>query len=103
MAGRSDILGLAAFRGTVRKTMNGSGPQDSCLGTRQRVRRERACPPAGDGVGGRERPRGVGRVDLYSVMCVSDRVRALEWFGVFFGRSADEVIGGEHLWQVGEN
>jgi catechol 2,3-dioxygenase-like lactoylglutathione lyase family enzyme len=40
-------------------------------------------------------------VDLYSVMCVSDRTRALEWFGVFFGRPADEVIGDEHLWQVG--
>jgi hypothetical protein len=34
-------------------------------------------------------------VDLYSIMCVSDRGRALDWFGVFFGRSADEVIGEE--------
>jgi catechol 2,3-dioxygenase-like lactoylglutathione lyase family enzyme len=42
-------------------------------------------------------------VDLYSIMCVSDRDRALGWFGVFFGRSADEVIGEEHLWQVGAN
>ena len=42
-------------------------------------------------------------MDLYSVMCVSDRAKALEWFGVFFGRSADEVIGDEYLWQVGEN
>ncbi len=42
-------------------------------------------------------------VDLYSVMCVRDRARALEWFGVFFGRPADEVIGEEHLWQVGAN
>jgi len=42
-------------------------------------------------------------MDLYSVMCVSDRVKALEWFGVFFGRPADEVIGAEHLWQIGEN
>jgi hypothetical protein len=45
----------------------------------------------------------VDRVDLHSVMCVSDLVRALEWYGVFFGRAADEVVGEEHLWQVGEN
>jgi hypothetical protein len=42
-------------------------------------------------------------VDLYSIMCVSDRAKALQWYGVFFGRAADEVIGEEHLWQVGEN
>jgi catechol 2,3-dioxygenase-like lactoylglutathione lyase family enzyme len=42
-------------------------------------------------------------VDLYSVMPVSDRTKALEWFGAFFGRPADEVIGDEHLWQVGAN
>ncbi len=42
-------------------------------------------------------------MDLYSVMCVSDRAKSLEWFGVFFGRPADEVIGEEHLWQIGEN
>ena len=42
-------------------------------------------------------------MDLYSIMCVSDRTKALEWFGAFFGRPADEVIGEEHLWQVGEN
>ncbi|TDC09157.1 VOC family protein, partial [Nonomuraea longispora] len=42
-------------------------------------------------------------MDLYSVMPVSDLTKALEWLGVFFGRPADEVIGGEHLWQVGEN
>ncbi|KAB2349991.1 VOC family protein [Actinomadura rudentiformis] len=42
-------------------------------------------------------------MDLYSVMSVSDRTKALEWYGVFFGRPADEVIGEEHLWQVGEN
>ncbi|WP_260478791.1 VOC family protein [Kibdelosporangium aridum] len=34
---------------------------------------------------------------------VSDRAKALEWFEVFFGRPADEVIGEEYLWQVGEN
>lgn len=42
-------------------------------------------------------------MDMHSVMCVSDRARSLEWYGVFFGREADEVIGEEHLWQVGEN
>ena len=42
-------------------------------------------------------------MDLYSIMCVSDRARALQWYGVLFGRAADEVIGEEYLWQVGEN
>ncbi|MCX2949006.1 VOC family protein [Lentzea sp. NEAU-D7] len=42
-------------------------------------------------------------MDLHSVMCVSDLARSLEWYGVFFGREADEIIGDEHLWQVGEN
>lgn len=42
-------------------------------------------------------------MDLYSVMCVRDRAKAVEWYGVFFGRPADEVIGEEYLWQVGEN
>ncbi|HUQ56108.1 VOC family protein [Lentzea sp.] len=40
---------------------------------------------------------------MHSVMCVSDLDRSLEWYGVFLGRAADEVIGEEHLWQVGEN
>ena len=42
-------------------------------------------------------------MDLYSVMCVRDRTRAVAWFGAFFGRPADEVIGEEYLWQVGAN
>ena len=42
-------------------------------------------------------------MDLHSVMCVSDLSRSLEWYEVFFGRTADEIIGEEHLWQVGEN
>jgi hypothetical protein len=42
-------------------------------------------------------------VDLYSVLCVRDRVTSRKWFAVFFGRPADEVIGEEYLWQVGEN
>lgn len=42
-------------------------------------------------------------MDLYSVMCVSDRIKALEWFEAFFGRPADEIIGEEYLWRLGEN
>lgn len=42
-------------------------------------------------------------MDLYSIMPVRDRIKALEWFEAFFGRPADEVIGEEYLWQVGEN
>ena len=42
-------------------------------------------------------------MDLYSVVCVRDRVTSQKWFEVFFGRPADEVIGEEYLWQVGEN
>jgi hypothetical protein len=42
-------------------------------------------------------------VDLYSVVCVRDRVTSQKWFEAFFGRPADEVIGEEHLWQAGEN
>lgn len=42
-------------------------------------------------------------MDLYSIMPVSDQTKSLAWFGAFFGRPADEVIGEEHLWQVGEN
>lgn len=47
--------------------------------------------------------RGVVWVDLYSVIPVSDSARSLEWFEVFFGRPADEVMGEEYLWQVGVN
>jgi hypothetical protein len=39
---------------------------------------------------------------LYSVVPVTDRVAALEWFATFFGRPADEIIGGEALWQVSD-
>ncbi|GGU18415.1 hypothetical protein GCM10010178_08160 [Lentzea flava] len=42
-------------------------------------------------------------MDLYSVMCVSDLAGSMEWYEVFFGRKADEIIGEEHLWRVGEN
>ncbi|WP_255638186.1 VOC family protein [Amycolatopsis sp. DSM 110486] len=41
-------------------------------------------------------------MDLYTIMSVSDLPRALEWFTAFLGRPADEVIGEEHLWQLGE-
>lgn len=46
---------------------------------------------------------GLSAMDLYSVMCVRDTAKAVEWYSVFFGRPADEIIGEEHLWQVGEN
>ena len=42
-------------------------------------------------------------MDLYSIVAVSDRNKALDWFGAFFGRPADVIIGEEYLWQVGEN
>ncbi|MGX1777862.1 VOC family protein [Nocardia brasiliensis] len=42
-------------------------------------------------------------MDLYSVICVSDRIRARAWYEAFFGRVADEVIGEEWLWQTGVN
>jgi len=40
---------------------------------------------------------------LYSVVPVSDRAVALPWFEIFFGRPADEVMGEEWLWQIGES
>lgn len=39
---------------------------------------------------------------LYSVVPVTDRAAALEWFEAFFGRPADEVMGEEALWEVSE-
>ncbi|MEV4225210.1 VOC family protein [Nonomuraea sp. NPDC049725] len=42
-------------------------------------------------------------MDLHSVVCVSDLERSRKWFEAFFGRPADEIIGAELLWQVGEN
>ncbi|MEU4579543.1 VOC family protein [Nonomuraea sp. NPDC023979] len=42
-------------------------------------------------------------MDLHSVVCVSDLERSRKWFEAFFGRPADEIIGDELLWQVGEN
>ncbi|MEU6854544.1 VOC family protein [Actinacidiphila alni] len=42
-------------------------------------------------------------MDLYSIMCVSDRTKARDWYAAFFGRPADETIGEEYLWRVGEN
>ena len=49
------------------------------------------------------RGAGLPVMDLYSVMCVRDRTKAVAWYEVFFGRPADEVIGEEYLWQAGEN
>lgn len=42
-------------------------------------------------------------MDLYSIIPVRDRAEALPWFEAFLGRPADEIIGEEYLWQVGEN
>ncbi|MEU6840531.1 VOC family protein [Streptomyces sp. NPDC046716] len=42
-------------------------------------------------------------MDLYTVMCVSDRIKARAWYAAFFGRPADEIMGEEYLWQLGEN
>lgn len=42
-------------------------------------------------------------MDLYSIVCVRDQAASQKWFEVFFGRPADEIIGKEYLWQVGEN
>jgi predicted enzyme related to lactoylglutathione lyase len=42
-------------------------------------------------------------VDLYSIVCARDQAASQKWFEVFFGRPADEIIGKEYLWQVGEN
>ncbi|PRX59889.1 putative enzyme related to lactoylglutathione lyase [Nonomuraea fuscirosea] len=42
-------------------------------------------------------------MDMHSVVCVRDRAVSLKWYEVFFGRPADEVIGEEYLWRVGEN
>lgn len=39
---------------------------------------------------------------LYCVVPVTNRPAALEWFAVFFGRPADEVVGSEAMWQVSE-
>ncbi|WP_134713782.1 VOC family protein [Saccharomonospora xinjiangensis] len=39
---------------------------------------------------------------LYSGVAVADRAAALEWYTSFFGRPADEVIGGEALWRVSD-
>jgi catechol 2,3-dioxygenase-like lactoylglutathione lyase family enzyme len=47
-------------------------------------------------------PRKGSMTHLYCVVPVTDRAAALEWFGVFFGRPADEVVGTEALWQVSE-
>ena len=49
------------------------------------------------------RGAGLPVMDLYSVLCVRDRTKAVAWYEVFFGRPADEIIGEEYLWQTGEN
>jgi catechol 2,3-dioxygenase-like lactoylglutathione lyase family enzyme len=46
-------------------------------------------------------PKG-SMTQLYCVVPATDRAAALQWFTVFFGRPADEVVGSEALWQVTE-
>lgn len=42
-------------------------------------------------------------MDMYSVMCVRDAAKSARWYEVFFGRTADRIMGQEFLWQVGAN
>jgi catechol 2,3-dioxygenase-like lactoylglutathione lyase family enzyme len=39
---------------------------------------------------------------LFSGVPVTDRAAASTWFAAFFGRPADEIVGGEALWQVSD-
>ncbi len=39
---------------------------------------------------------------LYSGIPVADRAAARDWYAVFFGRPADEVVGGEELWRISD-
>jgi hypothetical protein len=39
---------------------------------------------------------------LFSGIPVTDRTAALEWFAAFFGRPADEIVGGEALWKISD-
>lgn len=42
-------------------------------------------------------------MDLYSVACIRDLTVSRPWYEAFFGRPADEIVGEEYLWQVGQN
>lgn len=42
-------------------------------------------------------------MDMHSVIGVTALATSLPWYEAFFGRPADEIIGEEHLWQVGAN
>lgn len=39
---------------------------------------------------------------MYCGVPVTDWSAALEWFAVFFGRPADEVVGDEALWSISD-
>jgi catechol 2,3-dioxygenase-like lactoylglutathione lyase family enzyme len=39
---------------------------------------------------------------LYCVVPVKNRSAALDWFAAFFGRPADEIVGGEAMWEISE-
>lgn len=40
---------------------------------------------------------------VFAGLPVRDLAAALEWYAMFFGRPADEVVGDEALWQVSES
>ena len=42
-------------------------------------------------------------MDMYSVACIRDLRVSRPWYEAFYGRPADEIVGEEHLWQVGRN
>ena len=42
-------------------------------------------------------------MDMYSVACIRDLRVSRPWYEAFFGRPADEIVGEEYLWQVGQN
>lgn len=42
-------------------------------------------------------------MDIYSVIGVTALAKSVPWYEAFFGRPADEIIGEELLWHVGEN
>ncbi|MFT4232922.1 MAG: VOC family protein [Leucobacter sp.] len=40
---------------------------------------------------------------LFAGLPVRDLASGLEWYAAFFGRSADEIVGDEAMWQVSEH
>ncbi|MFF2550502.1 VOC family protein [Nocardia sp. NPDC058058] len=40
-------------------------------------------------------------MELFTIMCVRDRIEAIRWYEIFFGRPPDRTVGLEALWQIG--